>query len=1049
MRNYNYTGNLHPFAAVICHSADLEGIRPILDEIVKSGIRLNVLEENSSNGETVLKKACAVLCVLSGKFYESTRMRDILLKSDELNKELIPMRLEEAGMPELISRMIYATNSINLQKYTPAEAAARILEAPVLKNPQRTKAQTRFIRVVGALVLAAVLVIGVVSAVSLFTKKETVEDAAPDLSVLARYGLTEEDLAEIRSVVFTGDKLEESRTLSSVWDYLIETEDGWVRMEDGSFVEMGGPEDFSFLQMLPNLQTLVLVNQTASGFPDLSMLEKLNTIEIWNCNFENLEGLRNCQKLYSIHITSDTVADLSPLTDCPYLTIVHVTGCGNVTSLDGFCPPALLALQLHLDNLENLSGLKACDSLQKLDLCSRHLNDLSPLSNCRKLTEVNIHTFDSPVTDFSPLANDSSMQNLRLRSNQTLDIGFMSNLTSLKELYLDCPNIRGTEALSACANLNRFELRFTGEPRWISLDCLRGLNSLQNIRLDNVSTNFDFLEDVVTPNTPFISLDVSGPITDWSGLRFVPRFSRLNVDPWENNVDQLLDTIRDTPITELQLFGCKNLKVEDIPAQVDKLQIDRSYITSLEGLPCTNLTQLVLGKCWSLRSLAGVEQLEKLKELHVYDTLLLTDWSAIYGMELHRLVLTRQYVLPDFEQVCLSDNGVIAIHDPFEMTDVSCLDALPDTIAQNSSISVDVISREPVNLNALYRFQGHRLTVSPMLEEQAADLVDQGCFEYYEIEYPDENWNMEEMEFQISSLEDLDMLPKALLKYVTELNIADDTVYSMDYNPEIWGEEGGPQLRLRNWDTDEIIPVRGTGSQIDFDKLSQLTGLRALRLCGQKMDSLNGIQNLENLRELTIIGCDIPDYSALFAVDSIEFLRLGGSNITSIQGIQNLGNLMQLDLQTANVTDLTPLAQMNFCPRACEEGFSLCLPHTWMVEEYPDDLSALAAVPKYDELNLNGYADTEWVSYLAGKEIGAGHFLSMFNRHDGQEKLEQLVDTVGSIGLLKLSWNEGIIDLTCLTKLEGLQRVDISTNMERAIRSLDGTDYQFELRIEG
>ena len=132
MRNYNYTGNLHPFAAVICHSADLEGIRPILDEIVKSGIRLNVLEENSSNGETVLKKACAVLCVLSGKFYESTRMQEILLKSDALNKELIPMRLEEAGMPELISRMIYATNSINLQKYTPAEAAARILEAPVL-----------------------------------------------------------------------------------------------------------------------------------------------------------------------------------------------------------------------------------------------------------------------------------------------------------------------------------------------------------------------------------------------------------------------------------------------------------------------------------------------------------------------------------------------------------------------------------------------------------------------------------------------------------------------------------------------------------------------------------------------------------------------------------------------------------------------------------------------------------------------------------------------------------------------------------------------------
>ena len=260
----NYNGNLHPFAAVICHSADHERIRPVLEELAKSGLRLHMLDENSGNAEAVLKKAFAVLCVLSGNFYESAQMQEILLKSDALNKELIPMRMEDAPMPELISRMIYATNSINLRKYTPAEAAARILEAPVLKNPQRTKAQTRFVRGVGALAIAFVLVIGIVSAVSLLTKKAPAEEPAPDLSVLARYGLTEEDLAKINSIVFTGDKPEESNDPTSVWDYLIETEDGWVRMEDGSFVEMGGPEDFSFLQMLPNLRSLVLRPQKGS-----------------------------------------------------------------------------------------------------------------------------------------------------------------------------------------------------------------------------------------------------------------------------------------------------------------------------------------------------------------------------------------------------------------------------------------------------------------------------------------------------------------------------------------------------------------------------------------------------------------------------------------------------------------------------------------------------------------------------------------------------------------------------------------------------------------
>ena len=49
---------------------------------------------------------------------------------------------------------------------------------------------------------------------------------------------------------------------------------------------------------------------------------------------------------------------------------------------------------------------------------------------------------------------------------------------------------------------------------------------------------------------------------------------------------------------------------------------------------------------------------------------------------------------------------------------------------------------------------------------------------------------------------------------------------------------------------------------------------------------------------------------------------------------------------------------------------------------------------------------------------------------------------------LYIGWSNGITDLTPLAALENLENVTINRDMEKAIASLDGQSYGFELRFQ-
>ena len=66
------------------------------------------------------------------------------------------------------------------------------------------------------------------------------------------------------------------------------------------------------------------------------------------------------------------------------------------------------------------------------------------------------------------------------------------------------------------------------------------------------------------------------------------------------------------------------------------------------------------------------------------------------------------------------------------------------------------------NLSPLSRFHGQYLAVSPQLQEQAEDLVKAGNFWEFRIEYPEGGWEMDDMDFSLLSLDELETLPPCL-----------------------------------------------------------------------------------------------------------------------------------------------------------------------------------------------------------------------------------------------------------------------------------------------
>ena len=998
---------------------DLTKLQGVLDALQAKGV--DISEDNGGMGKKDL-----VLVVLSESFYRDevrkSRLFDRLAAGAE---NILPLNLEEMPVPDEIMNLLFARNIITASGRSQEQLAERILSAiPEKKNPMT------------GILVGAVAVLALLGGIFLWNSMKKPE-AEPAMAVEAPIpnplGITEEELAAIKDVVIIGDYFgyytyNEYSSMGhwpEIWDYAYEVVDNgethWYSNQDGHEFTLTRYEDLRFLELMPNLTMLrmVLVDVDAQMLPDLSNAGNLQEVSIRNCSMSDISWLAG-NNITTLEVYETNIEDFSPLTDCSYLSTVTIDGRGKHRSDFGsFAPPYLSELNLRgMEAGADLNGLAACPNLRYL-----RVSDL-PIRNVDFLKEL-------PALHLLELRDLPQLQDI-------------SGVSSLKELtslgIIQCEGVRDYMPISACKALTQLQI---DRWDWMYVDSafLNGLTNLSDIGLFGL--NLNNMEFLATVNQKYgLSLGFCGDIQDYSGLAYIQRYQWIHVNPRNNggrfgDFSLVAPYLQNASIANMELYNCTNVDLAKLPEVSGKLTITRGDLENLAGLHSTFLQHLELKDMQYLRSLKGIDGLTKLAngqlELSILGCIRMLDYSALDGSSLRALNLGGMYVLPDFSRFSLFSLRLESIED---LEDLTCLETLSkDGIYHFEFPGLNDLK----DLSVLRQFKGNSLYVPPQVADQAAELVADGNFHYYEVRYPDSGWMPMNEEVVLLSLEDLETLPKAVLRRVSTVWIAGDEI--IDPNRyEIWDTWKGNRtyalLHDRKTNQERLVKA---GNITDFSLLADLTGLRELRLFNQPLTNLEGIQNLAGLSQFEAGFCpDLVDVSAAYTLQSLEMIFLRDTGITSIQGVQNLPRLRELHLFNTQVSDLSPLLECDFSYAAAHGGFILLVGNTPI-----EDFSPLAVIPSFGHLNICGHPAENWVDYVA--EANLRTFCGPLG---SDEILKTFVQQHPELEDLQIERGYELTDLTPLLELEKLRYVHIWDRADKAANSLKGLDRRFELTVD-
>ncbi len=1023
--------------SVLSAPADREALAPILEALEAKRLRPTVTDQPGKDD--------LILAVLSENLYAdqalSRRVLDLVAAGAE---NVLPLRLDDQTVPETLMNALYARNIIPAGERDAALIAERIAAAlPKKKN------RLPLCLALGAVALAAV--VGVLIWRS--TQKEpaavpVMEETPAVIDAALPEGLTMEELAQVKAVIIVGEQAEfytrqEIFDLKQTpdWDFFAYRDyenDGahWYSREDGHEYAMTRYDDLRFLEYMPNLQMLTLARMEAGQLPELRGLTYLKTLILMDSVIPDLGWVEGAsiEKLDLINSTG-SVQDFSPLTSCETLRQVHIDLIGTAQAdLSGFAPPRLN--WLWINNGQGLRGGL----------------DLSGLRSCIGLKDVNLDV-EIPVRDLSFLSGAIRMEKLNLNSLHELrDISVLESMKTLHDLSIhDCDAIADLSPIAGCSQLYSFYYRTEGNNVFRDASFLAGLMWLKNIQLENVDLpDLEFLREIGA-RQKIVDFGFAGNVADFSGLEGCRTFGRLTLDPSPGTpLDRILPHLAEAGVQDLKLSRFTDVDLSALPRVTSSLTLDRCGITDLSTIPESfRATSLYIRSCPYLRSLEGFQTVALAKKgamgrLEISDCPRLTDWSALYGTYFSHLNIVGCYTLPSFADLRM---GTLRLERMPDVTDLEFLNELKD----GTRIDFELVDMDGVtSLAPLRRFQGSHLTVPPQLAEQAEDLVKAGNYNSYEIAYPRGGWEMNDAEFTLLSLEELETLPPSVLRHVTRVCVAGGQIvdmgeYELNEDWEHRDRNGHPTPVLRSRETGEEIRLDvKDGVVTDLSIFAELTGLRELYLVAQPIQSLDGIQGLSSLETFQADHCTaLSDASALFTLQELREVGLKDSAVTSIQGIQNLSSLTWLDITRTKVTDLTPLAECDFSA-AMEErgGLELNFNECRVTNE---SFAALSAVGAFSNL---AFVDTDpavWIPALSHTPI---YSLGAAGDLRSNDDLAALAADHPELRSLFIGWSRGITDLTPLLALENLESVTINRDMERAIASLDGQEYGFRLELQ-
>lgn len=246
--------------------------------------------------------------------------------------------------------------------------------------------------------------------------------------------------------------------------------------------------------------------------------------------------------------------------------------------------------------------------------------------------------------------------------------------------------------------------------------------------------------------------------------------------------------------------------------------------------------------------------------------------------------------------------------------------------------------------------------------------------------------------------------------------------------------------------------------------ISPLFGSRItqLNLSCNPISSIEGIEQIPELRSLKLTDTDITDIEPLRGLKYLEYLQIDKTNVTNIDAVEDLTNLYWLNISDTKVTKITTLPKVND-----SIGFSLSAYGCKL-----DDVSGLANISNYREVGIDNYSrrsefDRKVGDALENSEVVRFYYsgcvsfeglskikLSKYNDMsvrgmtnvgtlNGIEKIENLQ----CLRIFDYYNEDNVIDLSALLKSETLTVVVLPHSLEN-IANAQLNSAKFSIRYE-
>ena len=254
----------------------------------------------------------------------------------------------------------------------------------------------------------------------------------------------------------------------------------------------------------------------------LSTLGGLVYLDLSDNAISDLRPLSNLHERKTLYIDNNPVTDFSALYSLPQLEMLSIRGIGitadQLKELSAALPNCAIhcetaqetvseitlggatfktdTTELNLSNMgiSDISALRACKGLKKLDITGNSVSDLTPLMDLPALEWLNIK--DNTVTDLRPLMGLGHLRYLNAEGNGITGTAAFSSMPSLSELYLAFNQLGDLSGLAGLKSIRILGLESTGLTDE-KLPQLYPLDSLDTLRIyDNPTLGGEAVEEL-------------------------------------------------------------------------------------------------------------------------------------------------------------------------------------------------------------------------------------------------------------------------------------------------------------------------------------------------------------------------------------------------------------------------------------------------------------------------------------------------------------------------------------------------------------------------